>query len=38
MFAHKFYKLETFPFYTTIQEWGRRKYAMETNSSRLINI
>jgi hypothetical protein len=25
MYAQKFYKLETFPFYTTIKEWGKEK-------------
>jgi len=25
MYAQKFYRLETFPFYTTIKEWGKEK-------------
>jgi hypothetical protein len=25
MYAQKFYRLEIFPFYTTIKEWGKEK-------------
>ncbi len=25
MYTQKFYKLETFPFYMTIKEWGKKK-------------
>jgi hypothetical protein len=28
MYAQKFYKLKTFPFYTTIKEWGKKKVAL----------